>query len=63
MKKLSLTLILLFFSFGCESFVENAISPISYVNDDDINTVKSIFEKTTAYLIGELTRLSTNPGF
>ena len=32
-------------------------------NDDDINTVKSIFEKTTAYLIGELTRLSTNPGF
>jgi hypothetical protein len=42
MKKLSLTLILLFFSFGCESFVENAISPISYVNDDDINTAENI---------------------
>jgi DNA-directed RNA polymerase subunit L len=32
-------------------------------NDDDINTVKSVFEKTTAYLVGELTRLATNPGF
>ena len=42
MKKLSLTLILLFFSFGCESFVENATSPISYVNDDDINTAENI---------------------
>jgi DNA-directed RNA polymerase subunit L len=28
-------------------------------NDDDINTVKSIFEKTTTYLIGEFTKLST----
>jgi DNA-directed RNA polymerase subunit L len=32
-------------------------------NDNDINTVKSVFEKTTAYLIGELNRLSTSPGF
>ena len=41
MKKLSLTLLLLF-SLGCESFVENATSPISYVNDDDINDASNI---------------------
>lgn len=28
-------------------------------NDDDINTVKAVFEKTTSYLIGEFTKLST----
>ena len=28
-------------------------------NDDDINTVKTVFEKTTSYLIGEFTKLST----
>ena len=41
MKKLSLTLLFLF-TLGCESFVENATSPISYVNDDDINNASNI---------------------
>jgi DNA-directed RNA polymerase subunit L len=42
--------------------LQNEIKIRVNFKDDDINTVKSVFDKTTAYLLGELNKLATNPG-
>lgn len=42
--------------------LENKIMIRVNFNDDDINTVKDVFEKTTSYLLGELNKLLTTTG-
>ena len=42
MKKIIVTTFIFIFFLGCESFVENADSSVSYVTDDEISSSENI---------------------
>ena len=42
MKKIIVTTFIFIFFYGCESFVENADSSVSYVTDDEISSSENI---------------------